>query len=48
MNLARGQIQRDQGSWGREGSDLSCKGKIIVDEREIPARLISWRSSLQQ
>lgn len=32
---------RDQGSWGREGSDLSCKGKIIVDEREIPARLIT-------
>ncbi len=32
---------RDQGSWGREGSDLSCKGKIIVNDREIPARLTS-------
>lgn len=35
-------FQRNIGSWAREGLELSCKGIIIVNDRELPAKLITF------
>lgn len=33
---------RDQGSWGREGDDLVCRGIARVEGKEIRVRLLVW------
>ncbi len=39
-------FQRSEGSWARDGFDLSCKGKILVNDRELPARLTTFGDSV--
>lgn len=33
---------RNQGSWGREGEALICKGLAMAEGKEIPTRLLVW------
>lgn len=42
----RMEFVRDQGSWGREGSDLSCKGRAIIGDQELAVTLLAMGDAI--